>query len=259
MKFVLEVRHGPENARVFAEKLRDAIVSAGGEVLDDPDAGSPDLVLAVGGDGTVLTAARRALSHDVPILGFNLGTMGFLAEAEPDEMVEVVDRLLTGDYELEERMTVTATVNGESATGVNDVVVEKVDSQRLIHLEVSVDGAYFLTYRADGLIVATPTGSTAYSFSAGGPLVDPVLSALLLTPVAAHSLFDRTLVLPATARLSIEVGRDRLVKVNVDKTDMGHLGEGQTVEIEQGERPVRFVRFRSRPFSRLIKDKFGLV
>jgi len=258
LKFSLEIRHGPENARIFAEKLRASIDSSGGEVVDESDGGSPDFVLAVGGDGTVLAGAQRALAHDVPILGFNLGTMGFLAEAEPDEMEDVITRLMTGDYEVSERMTVTATVNGESATGVNDVIVEKVDSQRLIQLEVSVDGAHFLSYRVDGLIIATPTGSTAYSFSARGPLIDPVLNALILTPVAAHSLFDRTLVLPPTTRLSIEVGRDRPVKVTVDKIDMGHLGTGQTVEIVQGKRPVKFARFRPRPFSTLITDKFGL-
>ncbi|MGH8950674.1 MAG: NAD(+)/NADH kinase [Acidimicrobiia bacterium] len=258
MKFSLEIRQGPENARIFAEKLHASIDSAGGEVVDESDGGTPDFVLAVGGDGTVLAAAQRALAHDVPILGFNLGTIGFLAEAEPDEIDDVIARLISGDYEVSERMTVTATVNGESATGVNDVIVEKVDSQRLIQLEVSVDGAHFLSYRVDGLIIATPTGSTAYSFSARGPLIDPVLSAMILTPVAAHSLFDRTLVLPPTTRLSIEVGRDRPVKVTVDKIDMGHLGTGQTVEIKQGQRPVKFARFRPRPFSRLITDKFGL-
>ena len=258
MRFSLEVRQGPENARAFADKLRDSITSAGGEVLGPDSPGDPDVVIAVGGDGTVLAAAQRALSHDVPLLGFNLGTMGFLAEAEPDDMVEAIDRLMAGDYQLVERMTVTATVGDESATGVNDVVVEKVDSQRLIHLDVEVDGAHFLTYRADGLIIATPTGSTAYSFSARGPLVDPVLNAMILTPVAAHSLFDRTLVLPPETRLSIVVQRDRTVKVTVDKIDMGHLQEGQTVGIEQGERPVRFIRFKDRPFSRLVTDKFGL-
>lgn len=258
MKFSLEVRHGPENARAFAEKLRATITAAGAEVLDRGSADKPDFVLAVGGDGTVLAAAQQALRHDVPLLGFNLGTTGFLAEAEPDDMVEAIDRLMNGDFESVEQMTVAATVNDETATGVNDVVVEKVDSQRLIHLDVSVDGAHFLTYRADGLIIATPTGSTAYSFSARGPLVDPSLDALILTPVAAHSLFDRTLVLPAHTRLSIVVQRDRPVKVTVDKVDMGHLGEGQMVEIEEGRRPVRFVRFKHRPFSRLVTDKFGL-
>jgi NAD+ kinase len=216
------------------------------------------MILAVGGDGTMLAATQQALAHDVPILGFNLGTMGFLAEAEPGEVDTVISRLMAGNFEIAERMTVTATVDGVSATGVNDVIVEKVDSQRLIHLDVAVDGSHFLTYRADGLIVATPTGSTAYSFSARGPLVDPVLDAMILTPVAAHSLFDRTLVLPSSTRLSIRVGRDRPVKVTVDKIDMGHLGTGKTVEIERGARPARFVRFQSRPFTQIVTEKFGL-
>jgi NAD+ kinase len=256
MKFALEVRQGPENALVFSEKLRAAIVTAGGAVVEGDEA--PDLVVAVGGDGTVLAAAQRALAHDVPLLGFNLGTMGFLAEAEPEDLEPALERMMTGDYEVVQRMTIRAKVAGESATGVNDVIVEKVDSQRLIHLDVSVDGEPFVTYRADGLIVATPTGSTAYSFSARGPLVDPLVEAMMLTPVAAHSLFDRTLVLPADSRLSIVVKRDRPVKVTVDKIDMGHLTAGLSVEIERGERPVQFVRFGQRSFTGLVKEKFGL-
>jgi NAD+ kinase len=256
MKFALEVRQGPENALVFSEKLRASIATVGGEVLDGTE--KPDVVIAVGGDGTVLAAAQTALAHDVPVLGFNLGTMGFLAEAEPEDLEWVLERLIAGDYDVAERMTIRATVSGQTATGVNDVVVEKVDSQRLIHLDVAVNGERFVTYRADGLIVATPTGSTAYSFSARGPLVDPDLDAMILTPVAAHSLFDRTLVLPAGSRLSIVVQRDRPVKVTVDKIDMGHLTAGLTVDIEQGERPARFVRFGQRSFPGLVKEKFGL-
>ena len=258
MKFSLEVRHGPEEARAFAETLRESIVSLGGEVVDSKQS-SPDLVLAVGGDGTMLAGTQQALAHDVPILGFNLGTMGFLAEAETADVKAVVKRLIAGDYDTAQRMTVTATVNGQSVTGVNDVVVEKVDSQRLIHLDVAVNGAHFLTYRADGLIVATPTGSTAYSFSAGGPLVDPDLSALILTPVAAHSLFDRTLVLPPATKLAITVGSDRPVKVTVDKMGLGHLGSAQTVEIERGVHDAQFVRLRRRPFTGLLTEKFGLT
>jgi NAD+ kinase len=241
---------------VFSEKLRASIISVGGAVVEGDEA--PDLVVAVGGDGTVLNAAQRALAHDVPVLGFNLGTMGFLAEAEPEDLDWVLERLMSGEYDLAERMTIRATVAGQTATGVNDVVVEKVDSQRLIHLDVAVDGERFVTYRADGLIVATPTGSTAYSFSARGPLVDPALNAMILTPVAAHSLFDRTLVLPSSSTVSIMVQRDRPVKVTVDKIDMGHLTAGLTVEIEQGERPVQFVHFGRRSFARLVRDKFGL-
>jgi NAD+ kinase len=158
-----------------------------------------------------------------------------------------------------ERMTVTAAVDGVAATGVNDVVVEKVDSQRLIHLDVAVDGAHFLTYRADGLIVATPTGSTGYSFSARGPLIDPTLQALILAPVAAHSLFDRSLVLPPDTSLSITVRRDRPVKVTVDKIDMGHLATDRTVQIARGSRPARFVKLRERPFTKIVTEKFELT
>ncbi len=257
MKFSLEVRQGPDDVRAFASVLETALVAAGAEVVDSTRE-APDMVLSVGGDGTMLAATQQALAHDVPILGFNLGTMGFLAQAEVDDVDKVVDRLVKGDYEVMERMTVTASVEGVSATGVNDVVVEKVDSQRLIHLDVAVDGEHFLTYRADGLIVATPTGSTGYSFSARGPLIAPTLEALILAPVAAHSLFDRSLVLPATTSLSITVRRDRPVKVTVDKISMGHLAANKTVHIERGSRPARFVRLDDRPFTRILTEKFGL-
>lgn len=257
MKFSLEVRQGPDNVRAFADGLDAALVAAGAEVVDSTRE-APDMVLSVGGDGTMLAATQQALAHDVPILGFNLGTMGFLAQAEIEDVKEVIARLMKGDYEVSQRMTVAASVDGVMATGVNDVVVEKVDSQRLIHLDVAVDGEHFLTYRADGLIVATPTGSTGYSFSARGPLIDPSIEALILAPVAAHSLFDRSLVLPSTTSVSITVRRDRPVNVTVDKIDMGHLATDKTVHIQRGSRPVRFVKLRDRSFTGVITDKFGL-
>jgi NAD+ kinase len=257
LRFALEVRHGQGPPREFASHLREVIVDVGGELVDTDE--KPDMVVSVGGDGTMLGAVRRALAWDVPVLGFNLGTVGFLAQAEPGEARAAVELLVGGDYRIEERMTVSATVDGATVTGVNDVVVEKVDSTRLISLEVAIDGEPFVTYRADGLIVATPTGSTAYSFSARGPLVDPRLQALIMTPVASHSLFDRALVLPPTSMISLKVTRDRLVRANVDKTGLGELAEGQVVEIRRGERPARFVAFRQGGFPCLIKEKFGLT
>ena len=257
MRFALEVRHGREQALDFAAVLKAIIDANGGEVVDSGSE-APDMVLAVGGDGTMLAAVQAALRSDVPVLGFNLGTIGFLTEAEPDQAESVVQRLMAGDFEVDERMTVSATVGDRSATGVNDVVVEKVDSQRLIDLEVDIDGSRFLTYRADGLIVSTPTGSTAYSFSAGGPLVDPDLEALVLTPVAAHSLFDRPLVVPSSTRIEITVGTDRPVKVSVDKISLGHLAMGDRVTVARGSSPARFVTFGNREFPALVTEKFGL-
>lgn len=257
MKFALEVRHGRPEIEEFSERLTAAIDRNGGEVLTDLDL-EPDMVLAVGGDGTMLAAVHRSLAWDVPVLGFNLGTLGFLTAAEPDDLEKVVERLVAGDYETEERTTVRAAIGEVSAVGINDVVVEKIDSTRLISLDVNIDGEHFVNYRADGLIIATPTGSTAYSFSAGGPLVDPGVEGLVLTPVASHSLFDRALVIPDTSEIAISVSRDRSVRVNVDKGDLGVLEEGDTVSIRRGALPARFVTLDPVSFAGLVRDKFGL-
>lgn len=255
MKFRLQVRLGSEEARQFADRLADELGSSGAAVGESGDA---DLVVAVGGDGTMLSAVATAMAMDVPVLGFNLGTIGFLTSAEPDDMHGVVSRLVAGDFRIEERMSVAATVGDRTAVGVNDVVIEKVDSQRLIELNVNIDGARFVNYRADGLIVATPTGSTAYSFSAGGPLVSPALDAFVLTPVAAHSLFSRSLVIGPDQEIVVRVTRDRKVKVSLDKTDLGQIGPGDTVVIRKGDRPARFVALDPLSFPELVRQKFKL-
>lgn len=257
MKFALHVRTGRSTVAEFADRLASCIEDSGGSVVTEEGV-VPDMVIAVGGDGTMLGAVYRAMGWDVPVLGFNLGTLGFLTEAQPDAMAETVERLFTNDYEVQERMTISASAGDAVIEGINDVVVEKIDSTRLVHLEVVVDGIPFTTYRADGLIVATPTGSTAYSFSAGGPIVDPSVGAFVLTPVAAHSLFDVPMVLPATTEVTVTVRRDRPVRVNVDKSVLGHLGDGDHVEIRRGSRPARFVSFGAGSFPGLIRDKFGL-
>lgn len=257
MRFALEVRLGRAATEDFAEQLTGVIEGLGGKVVSEPEA-EPDMVLAVGGDGTMLAAVRRSVAWDIPVLGFNLGTLGFLTAAEPSELQAVVRRLVSGDYETEERTTVSASIGAATAVGINDVVVEKIDSTRLVNLDVVIDGSPFVSYRADGLIVATPTGSTAYSFSAGGPLVDPRVDALVMTPVASHSLFDRALVLPASSEIEITVSRDRHVKVNVDKSDLGQLEAGETVIIRQGSVPARFVKLSPTSFAGLVREKFGL-
>lgn len=257
MKFALHVRTARPAAEQFSVRLARELAQAGAEVSDDPES-PPDMVLAVGGDGTMLAAISQAVTWDVPVLGFNLGTLGFLTAAEPGELSPVVERLVSGDYQVEERLTVSAAIGAVHATGINDVVVEKVDSTRLVSLAVMIDGSDFATYRADGLITATPTGSTAYSFSAGGPIVDPAVDALVLTPVASHDLFNRSIVLPATSKVDVTVITDRPVRVNVDKRDLGEIGEGETVRISKGARPARFVSFGTSTFPGLVRAKFGL-
>ena len=256
MKVRLHVRSGRPETSKFAELLVDSFAAGGITVVeDDPGA---DMVVAVGGDGTMLSAVATAVELDVPVIGFNLGTIGFLTVADPKDMAEVVSRLAGGDYGVENRMTVAATVGDRTVLGVNDVVIEKVDSQRLIELNVTIGSVDFVNYRADGLIVATPTGSTAYSFSAGGPLVSPGLDAFVLTPVAAHSLFSRSVVIEPDQEILVTVTRDRAVKVSVDKSNLGEIGPGDTVIIRQGDRRARFVTLDPPSFPGLVKSKFDL-
>jgi NAD+ kinase len=256
LKVRLHVRRGSAETRDFADRLMAEFASRGVGV--DDEATGADMVVAVGGDGTMLTAVASAVEMDVPVLGFNLGTIGFLTAAEPDDIAAVVDRLAGGDYGVDMRMTVAATIGDRTAIGVNDVVIEKVDSQRLIELNVRIGSVDFVNYRADGLIVATPTGSTAYSFSAGGPLISPALKAFVLTPVAAHSLFSRSIVIEPDQEIVVRVTRDRAVKVSVDKTDLGQIGSGDTVVIRPGARAAQFVTLDSQSFAAQVKTKFSL-
>lgn len=269
MKIGLVVHEGRAEVTAFARSLVGvadsvgvAVVAADGaaKVLDPSvfSTGTPDVVVAVGGDGTMLAAVQMAMRHEVPLFGFDLGTIGFLTESEPEQVEEVFRALSAGDYTTVPRMGIRATLNGAAAQGLNDVVVEKIDTLRLVQLAVEVDGEPFVTYRADGLIAATPTGSTAYSFSAGGPLVDHSIEAILLTPVASHSLFARTMVFSPDSVLKVRVERERRSRVSVDKVPLGEADEGDEVVISRAPRPIEFVRFEHHSFARSVTEKFHL-
>ena len=249
----------------FTERLVVEARRRGWEVWVDGKNGvdlSPDLpldmVIATGGDGTMLRAVSLALAARRPVLGFNLGTLGFLAEGDPAHLAQTLDLVEEGRYRLVPRMTVMAELNGLTDVGVNDVVVEKIDSQRLIELEVEIDSEPMPSYRADGVVISTPTGSTAYSFSAGGPLLDTRVDALVMTPVAPHSLFSRALVLSPDSVIRFRVARDRGVQVSVDGRNTASLGMGDEVVVRRGPRPVMFVAFEQIAFSTVVIERFGL-
>lgn len=223
------------------------------------DLSSAELILSIGGDGTVLEAVKQALPLGLPVLGINLGRVGFLAEIEAGHISETLDRIEARHWDVEERMTLKAEIEGESAVhGLNDIVISKRMVNRLASLAVSVDGVPFRTYRADGIVVASATGSTAYSFSAGGPAVDPKLRALFMTAVAPHSLFSRTLVYNADRLLSFVAGSDRPVGVEVDATDLGELRAGQAVQVSAGDIDVRFATMDGNRFPHTLQHKLGL-
>ena len=168
-----------------------------------------DAALVIGGDGTLLRVAARCARNLIPALGINLGKVGFLTEVEPDDMADAVARLLSGDYSIEKRMLLKITVNGESMSyhALNDVVIAKTEGTRLISLDLFTDGEPVNHYVGDGLIIATPTGSTGYSISAGGPVVDPRMNLYISTPICAHMLSVRSAILPAEKSLTLRLGR----------------------------------------------------
>ncbi len=218
-----------------------------------------DVLVGVGGDGTLLEAAHLAHAADIPVAGINLGTVGYLAEFAPDDQIGLLDTLAADPRPEIGRMTVrAATGDGRTWHGINDVVLEKVLSQRIVEITVAVDGEHFTTYRADGIIVATPLGSTAYSLSAGGPVVDPAVEALVLTPVAPHSLLSRSLVLAPVTVVTCTVEGDRPVRVNLDGREATTLGGGEVLTVTRGERPVRFVTRGERPFPQGVRRQFGI-
>ena len=225
-----------------------------------------DVAVGLGGDGTMLRTVDLVAGAEVPVIGVNLGTLGYLTEVEPQHVEQALERFLAGDHEVESRMRMSVEVDAPSGAGatsctvpaLNEAVVGKTPTGQIVRVRVLVDGEQLTTYAADGIIIATPTGSTAYAWSAGGPIVSPDHAALLLTPVAPHMLFDRSLVLPPTSCIRLEVASGRAATLSVDGRNLGLLEEGDAVVCTAAPHPAKLVTFEPRNFLRILKAKFGL-
>lgn len=222
----------------------------------------PDLAVSLGGDGTMLRSFDLVAAAGVPVLGVNVGHLGYLTEFDPARVTDVVSAALAGELDVSQRMMVSATVrrsdDENTWTGLNEVVLEKRDPGHTVRLEVLLDGDQFATYAADGLIVSTPTGSTAYGLSAGGAVVAPTHSSLQLTPVAPHMLFDRSLVLPPDTEISIRVRSERPALAAVDGRSAALLQAGDELVVTRAPYEARFVTAGGDSFHRVLKHKFGL-
>ena len=254
------VAQASERLAAHGIEVRTPITEGG----TDLDTDGLDVVISLGGDGTMLRAVDTAYETGVPVLGVNVGQMGYLTEVEPSEFEAALDRLIAGDFEVAERMVLEMTVESSGPAkgrwfALNEAVLEKVHTGRLVRLEVDINGTFFTTYAADGVIVATPTGSTAYSFSARGPIVSPRHRCLLLTPVSPHMLFDRSLVLAPEEILRFVVCDDRSVVLTADGRELGALAAGDAVSCRGGTLPARIVTFGPRDFHQILKAKFGLA
>lgn len=225
---------------------------------------SLELVIAVGGDGTILRGAEMAHPHDCPVLGINLGHVGFLAEAEKDQLADVAHAVVTRAWKVDERPLLRARImhpNGTETAGwaINDVALERIGAGRMIELGISVDGRRLSSWGADGVVVATPTGSTAYAFSAGGPIIWPDVDALLLVPVSPHALFARPLVVSPKSEITIEVlGGSGQVEVVCDGRRITKVEWGARVRVEKGDGHVRLARLTDAPFTDRLVAKFRL-
>ena len=245
--------------------IATTLVEAGPEVDAAPGAmaGDFDAVLSFGGDGTMLRTVALVAARGIPILGVNCGQMGYLTEIEPEALESVLVRLHAGDFAISERTMLSVEVQSIGPAGgtwaaLNEVVLEKPNAGRLVRFEVVINGAPFTSYAADGVIVATPTGSTAYSFSAGGPIVSPRLSCFLMTPVSPHMLFDRTLVLAHDEELVLHV-TDRPAILTIDGRELGEVEAGTTIACTAAPDPARIITFAPRDFHQILKAKFGLA
>jgi NAD+ kinase len=254
------------SVRVLADQAHDMSLPGATLVAADPAAAKGcELVVVFGGDGTLLRAAELARPSRTPLLGVNLGHVGFLAEAEPEDLAATVDRVVARDYEVEERMTidVSVMVDGEVTTrgwALNEASVEKGSRQRMLEVVIEVDDRPLSRWGCDGVVFATPTGSTAYAFSAGGPVVWPEVDALLLVPISAHALFARPLVTSPRSVLAVEVlsQSDEAGVLWCDGRRMALLPLGARIEARRGEHPVRLARLHTAPFTDRLVAKFDL-
>lgn len=250
--------------RVMADEAEELAIPGAVPVKGVNAAEGVEIVCALGGDGTLLRAAELARPAKAPLFGINVGKVGFLAEAEISDLDEAVRDLVARDYTVDERLTVDVTVVLDAqiivqSWALNEVTVEKADRERMLELLVEVDGRALSRYGCDGVVCATPTGSTAYAFSAGGPVVWPEVEALLLVPISAHALFSKPLVTAPTSTITVTVdpyGPGALVCC--DGRRVFDVAPGARATLRRGALPVNLVRLRPRPFTDRLVAKFAL-
>jgi NAD+ kinase len=246
---------------VLEKETAGLVPSASVQAASKPELpGLVDLLIVLGGDGTLLSMARAVGDLGVPILGVNLGGLGFLTATTLDEMVPALEAVRAGGMAIEERMVLGARLirNGQTVgeySALNDVVITKSAMSRIVDLAVSVGGRHATAYRADGLIISTPTGSTAYNLSTGGPILFPTMDAVVLTPIAPHTLSNRPIVIPGAERIEVTLLDDQDVMLTMDGQVGVPLRERDTVEVQKAAARIRLLRFPQKDFFSVLRTK----
>ena len=248
-----------EKAKAFSQELEKFLkargvsfwtCSAWEEDKAKPQIAESELMLSIGGDGTILRAVRAVIPHAVPIVGINLGNLGFMTELKADEAFEKLPRLLDGDSWIEERAMLEAELlsQGKVFNAMNDVFVGRRSSARLVQVETKIDGEVLATYRADGVIVATATGSTGYSLAAGGPILYPQAKEIIFKPICPHLALDRAVVLPVEAQIQIKVTTTHEAMLSIDGQVEMPLRSGDEVKVKRSRHVARFLRIRPKAY-----------
>lgn len=253
----------PPSAAALVERLQKPAANL--TLVDESAlAGEADVIVAVGGDGTMLHAARRAAGKGVPLLGINLGRLGFLTDISPEHMLDAIDAIMSGNYLAEERRMLEAQLlhAGQATaamTALNDVVLQKRDTGRILDFVTAVDGSYVNTHGGDGLIVATPTGSTAYALSCGGPIIQPDLDALVMVPICPHTLSDRPLVLKGSSTIEVQLQPDAETgaQVTCDGEDYGPIEARDTLHIRAARETITLLHPKDYNYYELLRSKLN--
>lgn len=260
--------HNKDNNHVITSKLVSIIEAFGAKsIVFDDESGdernysylisASDVLIVLGGDGTILRVSKIASSVKLPVLGINLGRLGFLTEVESDALESVIKALIEGKYTVEERGMLAVTAKNGEYLVLNEAMVGRY-SHKMVNTELYIDAKFFHSYHADGLIVSTPTGSTAYSLSAGGPVLDPALNAMVLTTVCPHSLYNRPIVIPITKSVMLKVAKGSHDSIlMVDGEYKAQLTEGDEVKIKSAPMTARFVRLKEYNFFARLEEKLN--
>ncbi len=218
-----------------------------------------DIIISLGGDGSMLSSARAVADHQLPILGINLGSLGFLTEIDSDRIIESLENLRAGKYRIEERMVLETSFDPDvknKRLAFNDVVVDHGESTNLVRIDLFANDEFVSSYNADGIIIATPTGSTAYSLSVGGPIINPLMEAIAVSPVSSHTLTLRPIIFPADIVLSVRGGQSgEVLRVSMDGRIVGSLGDRQKIKIRRAPLKLKLIRFGARSFYSVLRKK----
>ena len=249
-------------AMIITEQVRESFQQKDANVLPKELLSDVDAAIVLGGDGTMLRAARDLGGSPTPLVGINLGTLGFLTEIEVSNVYQALDRLLADDYFVEKRMMIEGAVNGDTYHALNDIVISRAGFSRIIGLNIYVNDELLETYEADGVIVATPTGSTGYNLSAGGPIISPKSKAIVVTPISPHSLMAKSVVFDSTDEVRIEIVKKRKTQdteaiVSFDGSDNAGLSAGDSVTAKMSSREITLIKMYDVNFYKILRDKIG--